>query len=84
MRGPFEPGAAVTVARTCLPLSRFDFFMRYADLAITLLPPPTFRERRHRGLARRLLASARAYVGFCVQAWRNTTSPSVIARAAGP
>src|SRR6516165_4216947 len=27
-------------------------------------PPPTLRERRHRVLARRLVASARAYVGF--------------------
>jgi hypothetical protein len=29
-----------------------------------LFPPPTLRERRQRGLARRLVASARAYVGF--------------------
>src|SRR5260370_31417612 len=27
-------------------------------------PPPAFGERRHRRLARRLVASARAYVGF--------------------
>src|SRR5215475_10471502 len=52
---------------------------------LALLPPPTLRERRHRGLARRLVASARAYVGFERANVAEYTSPRcAIARAAGP
>jgi hypothetical protein len=36
-----------------------------SSASTALLPPPTFRERRHRGLARRLVSVRRAaYVAF--------------------
>jgi len=50
-----------------VPHTRSTLLIPPGDLLVVhwpSLPPPTLGERRHRRLARRLVASARAYVGF--------------------
>jgi hypothetical protein len=50
-----------------------------------LLPPPALGERCHRGLVRRLVASARAYVGFVrANVAEHDLAEGVIPRVAGP